>query len=385
VAIGRNIPGLARAVAAAVLVAGALPPAAEAEWSPQKAAQIDGLVQIFLTPRTGRVSPPALSLAIGVNGELLLAKGYGNARPGVAATERTIHRIGSLTKQFTAAAVLRAIEEGAVAPVTGERVTLDTPMGAIFQGVERWNAADEPPITVRSLLNMTSNLPNFTRRPPPDVDPWGAVAAPRLLAELKKLAPTGWPNSFEYSNTSYFLLAQALEVVSIAGRPSGTTYHEYLRSVVIDRAGLTSTGFVDEAAADDELAQPTYRRRPAFAEPEWLKGCGDMASSATDLFAWNRALVSGQLLNDESRTAMFADGGRVGPSIYYGMGWFVGHGDEWDEFSHSGSVPGYTSYNAILRRQGSQSWVSVTLLTNSDGIEGLELLADEILAVVRSN
>ena len=93
-------------------------------------------------------------------------------------------------------------------------------MAAIFNGVEKWTAADEPAITVRSLLNMTSNLPNFTRRPPPDVDPWGAVAAPHLLEALKKLSPTGWPNSFEYSNTSYFLLAHVLEAVSIAGRPS---------------------------------------------------------------------------------------------------------------------------------------------------------------------
>ena len=65
------------------------------------------------------------------------------------------------------------------------------------------------------------------------------------------------------------------------------------------------------------------------------------------------------------------------------MGWFVGRGKDWAEFSHSGSVPGFTSYNAILQRPNSNSWISVTLLTNSDGVEGLEGLADEIIRVVR--
>jgi CubicO group peptidase (beta-lactamase class C family) len=361
-----------------------LPPAvALADWLPAKTARVDRLVRTFLAPSAGRVSPPALSIAIGVDGRLALAKGYGDARPGGRANERTIYRIGSLTKQFTAAAVLRAIEQRAVTLVSGQPLTLDTQMAEIFEGVEKWTAPEEPPITIRSLLNMTSNLPNFTRRPPPDVDPWGAVAAPHLLEALKKLPPTGWPNSFEYSNTSYFLLAHVLEAVSIAGRPSPASYRAYVRDTIFAPAGLTSTGFAGEIASLDDVAEPTYRLRPVFAQPDWLKGCGDMTSSALDLFAWNRALMSGALIGADSLAQMFGEGGRVAPELYYGMGWFVGRNNDWVEFSHSGSVPGFTSYNAILRRPNSPSWISVTLLTNSDGIDDIEGLADEIIRVVR--
>jgi hypothetical protein len=82
---------------------------------------------------------------------------------------------------------------------------------------------------------------------------------------------------------------------------------------------------------------------------------------------------------------MFSDAARVDPLTYYGMGWFIGHEDGWDSYHHSGSVPGYTAYNAILRQTRSASWLSVTLLTNSDGVEGLDRLADDILYGLRTD
>ena len=121
-------------------------------------------------------------------------------------------------------------------------------MREIFEGVDRWTAPDEPPITVRSLLTMTSNLPNFTLRPPAGADPWGAVATPQLLAALKALPPHGWPNTFEYSNTGYFLLASALDAV-FAGEGRHTDFRGYVRAAIVSPLGLSQTGFVDDYAA----------------------------------------------------------------------------------------------------------------------------------------
>jgi CubicO group peptidase (beta-lactamase class C family) len=363
-------------VAAAALLL-LLPGAARADWPANTPARIDALVEKFIAPRTGAVRVPALSLAIGIDGKLVLAKGYGAARPDTPASERTVYHIGSLTKQFTAAAILRLIETGARAPISRQALTLDTSMREIFDGVETWTAADEPPISVRSLLTMTSNLPNFTARPPPAADPWGAVETPSLLAALKRLPPHGWPNTFEYSNTGYFLLASAIEhVLASDGKPG--VFRQFVRTSIIAPLGLERTGFVGEYAPGSEVAQAHYTRRPAFAQPHWLDGSGDMASNAIDLFAWNKALIDGRVLGAESTAAMFSDAARVDPHTYYGMGWFIGHDNGWDSFHHSGSVPGYTSYNAILREQRSGAWMSVTLLTNSDGVTELERLADEI-------
>jgi CubicO group peptidase (beta-lactamase class C family) len=356
------------------------------EWTQKKESRTDALVAHFLRPERldGAPPPPSLTLAIGLNGKLVFAKGYGAARPGSAATPLTVYHIGSLTKQLTAAALLHLIEQGARAPLTGAPLSLETPMRDIFEGVDSWVSEDEPPITVESLLSMTSNLPNFTRRPPPNVDPWGAVPAPRLLAELKKLSPHGWPNSFEYSNTSYFLLAQIMDAVGRPDQGGSSSYRSYVRDFVIEKAGMTHTGFVGDYAPGSDLAMPNYRRRPAFAKPAWLYGCGDMASNVVDLFAWNTALMTGRILNAESRALMLSDAARVGPVTYYGMGWFIAHDNDWDTYSHSGSVPGFTSYNAIFKRQGSGSWLSVTLLTNSDGIEDLDALAGDLFDVARA-
>ena len=360
------------------------PGAALAEWTAQKSARVDALVKQFLTQRPGAAAGPALSIAIGVDGRIVLAKGFGQARLDMPASERTVYHIGSLTKQFTAAAVLRLIETGARAPLSANRLALDTQMGEIFEGVERWTAPEEPPITVRTLLTMTSNLPNFTLRPPASADPWGAVATPHLLAALKALPPHGWPNTFEYSNTGYFLLASALEAV-LAGEGRRPSFRDYARAAIITPLGLSQTGFVDDYAAGSEVAQAHYRRRPAFAQPHWLDGCGDMASNVLDLFAWNKALIEGRALGAASTTAMFSDAARVDPLTYYGMGWFIGHEDGWDSYHHSGSVPGYTAYNAILKRPRGGGWLSVTMLTNSDGVEGLDRLADDILYEARTD
>jgi CubicO group peptidase (beta-lactamase class C family) len=357
-----------------------------AGWSVHKSARVEALVAHFLRPRRldATPPPPSLSLAIGVGGELVLAKGYGDAGAGRRATERTVYSIGSISKQFTAAAVLHLIEDGALAPLSGARLGLDTQMREIFSDVDAWTAADEPPITVRSLLNMTSNLPNFTRRPPANVDPWGAVAAPQLLSALKKLAPSGWPHSFEYSNTSYFLLAEIAERATDTRRTGGESFRDLVRGEILARAGMTATGFAGEEAAGVELARPEYRRRPAFAQPDWLKGSADMTSNALDLFAWNKALMERKVIGPESLHAMFGEGGRVGPMSYYGMGWFVDHEDGWDKYRHSGTVPGYTSLNAIFSPREAPTWISITLLTNADGIEGLDALAEDLFELARS-
>lgn len=367
-------------VAVLVLLA---PDIARAEGRLRQLADVEALVQRFLQPRHGYVPPRALSVAIGVDGELVLAKGYGEARPDVAATEATVYHIGSLTKQFTAVAMLKLIESGARAPLTRRLLHLDTPLGDIFEGTERWTAADQAPVSVRSLLTMTSNLPNFTRDPPSGADPWGAVEVPQLFAALKNEVPRGWPNTFEYSNTGYFLAGQIIEASLRAGEagPRAST-RAYVRDALLRPAGMKQTGFVGDYAEGSIVAEPQYRRRPAFAQPHWLDGCADMASSAVDLFAWDKALMEGLLISDASRNIMFSDAARVGPLTYYGMGWYVGHEDRWDRYYHSGSVPGFTSYNAIHAARGGSGWISVTLLTNSDGIDNLDQLADDIFSTI---
>jgi CubicO group peptidase (beta-lactamase class C family) len=231
---------------------------------------------------------------------------------------------------------------------------------------------------------MTSNLPNFTRLPPAETNPWGRIGAPELLSELKKLKPSGWPNTFEYSNTSYFLLAEAIEEAIVPGEAAPHAHRDVLRREIFTRAHLAETGFVGDYAAGAVVARPILRRPPVFDQPDWLKGSADVASSAADLYAWNAALMSGRVLSPELFASMVSDGARVTPEIYYGMGWFVEHRPGRDVLTHSGLVPGFTSYNLIaadMKSDGTRShtWTSVTLLVNTDVLDGLESLAEDLL------
>lgn len=370
---------LAAVVSMVVLGSTGAPSMAANPWSQSKSAEVEAIVARFLTSREAGHKPPALSAGVGINGELVVAKGWGEAQQGVAANGETLYQIGSLTKQFTAAGVLKMIERDAGAAMSAPPLTLDRPLRDLFDGVSSWETPGAPPITVRSLLTMTSNLPNFTSEPPPETDPWGAMPAKRLLGEVKKLAPTAWPNSFAYSNTSYFLLSEIIEMRAGPTIPGVSQYREFLRSELFVPAGMTRSGFASELST--EVATPHYRRQSRFGKPDWFKGSGDVVSSVKDLFAWDKALMEQGVVSPKVRNQMFAPSAPITPSLAYGMGFYVERAPGLEIYSHSGTVPGYTAFNAIVVEKGKPGWITVTILTNSDGIEDLQKLADALVVV----
>lgn len=339
---------------------------------------LDHYMGIFLREqgKRGRGGATAASVAIGMNGVRLLAKGYGEARPGEAAAADTRYPIASITKQFTAAAILSAIDERSIADRKGKPLELTTDIRDVFDGIDHWMRDGGKPIRLQNLLTMTSNLPNFTRMPPALVDPWGGVDPIRLLREMKTYRPQGWPNTFEYNNTGYFLIAQILD-------PGEPDYRGRLRALFA-RAGMPSTNFVGDIALGN-VATPNPRRKAAFTEAAWLEGSADLVSTVVDLLAWNTALMEGRVLSPRSREIMFSDWARVSPLIYYGMGWYIEHRKGYDLFTHTGSFPGYTSLNLIARSTISSDWQSVSMLANGEEVEDLDVLAEDILRLLRGS
>lgn len=357
--------------------------AAATAWSKHKSDKVESIVDRFFEFYTSQHGPLALSIGVSVAGKLVVSKGWGEARPGLAADGNTLYQIGSLTKQFTAAGILKLVDDERFA--ASERLTLDQPVSSIFGGPTQWQLAGAPPITVRSLLTMTSKLPNFTRDPPPETDPWGAMPADRLLNEIKKWSPTGWPNSFTYSNTSYFLLSEIIErQCAVPNNALGICggYQPFLRHSLFAPAGMSRTGFAGDIAYGP-VAEPHYQRhgRPAFGHPDWFKGSGDIVSSVRDIFSWDKALMEGDILSDRARQAMFTPWARITPSLAYGMGFYVERAPGMTIYSHSGAVPGYTAFNAIIVEDDAPGWISVTVLTNCDGITDLQRMADALAIV----
>lgn len=357
-------------------------PAAGSPLTGEKSERIVEHVAKFLETVASGSRGVGISLSITAAGELVMAKGFGEATQGQPATAETLYHIGSITKQFTAAALLAQLEKGAIVRRTGRPLALDTEIKEIFPGVDHWSADPQQPVTVRRLLNMNSNLPNFTRRPPPGTDPWGTIPASQLMERLKSLAQWGWPDSFEYSNTSYFLVSEIIEAVEIPGGRMPASERDAVRSLVLDQAGLSATGFTSDARPSLTLAAPNYKRKPAFTQGDWLKGSGDMVSNVIDLARWNTALMAGQVISEPSRALMFTDGARIGPTDWYGMGWFIAHEPQRTFYYHSGTVPGYTGFNAIVVPDKGPEWVSVSLLLNAENVSEIDQLARSIADIV---
>jgi CubicO group peptidase (beta-lactamase class C family) len=367
-------------------VALALPDAARAVGlGAYSTARLDAIIEHWLVSGNKRRSP-AMSVAVGINGELVFARGYGEARPGLPATACTVYHIGSLSKQFTAAAILLLIDRGVKAPRSQARMTLASTPEEFLDRVDKWQVEGAPPITLHGLLTMTSGLPDLIEHPPAQVDPWGRIASSHLLDELRKLPRSAKPKAFAYSNSSYFLLAEIIERVSAANASGPSGFTEFVAAEIISPVGLSGTGFIGKqdaygsmsAAVPSWRSTPAYRRRPAFVEADWFKGSADMASSAIDLFLWDKALMEDRVISSHSRHLMFSDAVRAGPSKGYGMGWFIEDLPGWDWFSHTGHVPGFTSSNTIARNRRDGTWISISLLTNADGLRELDTLSSVI-------
>ena len=302
----------------------AIPGAAQAEPAPSFAERADALVQPYA--RAGIFSGAVI---VARDGVVLFRRAYGaaNREWSVANTPDTRFRIASLTKQFTAAAILTLQEAG--------RLSLDDPAARHMPGLPPgWGA-----ITLRMLLDHTSGLPNVNALPdyPTAIartarTPMQVVA--RLFAE-DLLFPPG--RGQEYSNTGYILLAAIVE------RITGLGFADAVRTLVLRPAGLTATGDADpervlpQRASGYHRADGTWRNAPPVVAAA-VAGAGGLVSTLDDLVAWDRALLSGRVLAPASLATMVEDRG-----YGYGLGWYLGRAYGQRLWSHGGFLDGFAA------------------------------------------
>lgn len=269
------------------------------------------------------------------NGEILINEGYGPAdiESGRANTPATQLRIGSLTKQFTAAAILRLQELG--------RLNVDDPVSSYlpdYPGGEQ--------ITIHQLLTHSAGVPNYTRR----ADLAQAVQEPIVLEDL--LAEfSGQPldflpgQQFAYSDSGYVVLAAIIEAVS------GQSYAEFIQTQIFDTLDMSRSGYdflsddLDEPATGYQLT-PGGPQRAIDTESSWASGAGALYSTTQDLYRWDRALNNGQLLQETSLDSMFSPWADMGQGYSYGYGWEMGQMAGRPSQTHAGNIFGFGSFIA---------------------------------------
>lgn len=316
-------------------------PAGDAIIGFVRAAEATGFSGAVLAARGGKVVA-----AVGV--------GMADAKDKQPNTPATLFEIASLTKQFTAAAMLRLAQDG--------KVKLDEPIGTYLPGVPEDCAA----ITVRHLLSHTSGIPGSN-----------SEGRGHDLAAVLPLFLKGGPRHppgthWEYWNQGYSLAAE------IITRASGMPYTDYCKEKLFVPAGMTMSCFTgDEAKEGWRVAMGTSARGPPRSALEHpygeygfqYQGMGGAVCTVWDLWRWDRALRGDTVLDGASRAALFKPG--LGE---YGLGWFVRASASGRVVqSHSGGVRGFVC--EMRRYPGSDACVIV--LANSDGV-GLRRVVDGV-------
>ncbi len=283
---------------------------------------------------------PGAVLAIVRDGAMVFHKGYGlaNVEWGVAMPPDAVFPIASLTKQFTAVAILMLKERGLVA--------LDAQLETYLPDFPTRGRR----ITVRHLLNHTSGLGR-------DKLPESEREKARLHWALAKLieAIAAVPFEFEpgerhaYSNCGYVLLGAIIE------RVSGHKYRDFLKTEIFDPLGMTNTFYLfDEPIAPKRAAG--YQRgrngieNASYISPTYYHASGGLASTAGDLARWDAAMRAHRLIGAESFAEMLKptrlnDGSEYPYGFGYGTAEYRGH----RVYHHTGGINGFASHMLHLR------------------------------------
>jgi CubicO group peptidase (beta-lactamase class C family) len=258
--------------------------------------------------------------------------GYADASLGVACGPATRFQLASVSKQFTAAALLLQVEAG--------NVRLSDEVGAWIDGCpSAWDG-----ITVHHLLTHTSGIAHWPDFPSLDLCGW---TPPSEAIKTFQAAPLRFsPGSdWYYSSPGYVLLAH------IVSRASGRPYRSYLREAIFSPLGLRDTFAGMPDGEVDRLAVPyaSGKVTPSFELDSLGMGAGDAWSTTHDMLRWDRALASGAFLSARSRELTFtahASVGDVRSFEAYGYGWQLGPVGGRMARCHSGGNAGFSTFNA---------------------------------------
>jgi CubicO group peptidase (beta-lactamase class C family) len=302
------------------------------------------------TLRDGLV--PSVSIAVARGQNFVLEKTYGRAdiENDVPAGNDTIYRIASITKQFTAAAIMRLVEQG--------RVDLDAEVIKYLPEFRAHGAR----ITIRQLLNHTSGIQNITDLPALEpkmrLDLTDAQTLAIFQDEPRNFEPG---TNFLYNNSGFYILAMVIE------RISGQSIAEYMQRSMFEPLGLRSTSVCDERRvvprrAHGYIVQKGQLWNPPYISHDLPKGGGNMCSTAHDLVLWAQALAGGKVVSPESYKVMTTPGRLAdGRPIGYGLGLFLSEFAGQEEVSHGGD---FWSFTAFLAWYPADS-VAIAVLQNS--------------------
>jgi D-alanyl-D-alanine carboxypeptidase len=289
-------------------------------------------VDEFVQAQLQKQHVPGLALGVVQNGKFVKEKGYGLAdvERNVPVTTGTVFEIGSVTKQFTATAIMMLVDQG--------KIGLDDKISRYREGLPAaWQA-----VTIRQLLSHTSGIPDYEA-----IMGYGSYRNVMTANQVIALA-AGKPMDFapgtrwNYSNTGYFLLTLALE--KITNQP----YIQFVQAHILRPLGMTHTrsseprDIITGRAAGYAFEEGRLENRDPI-QPTATGGAAMLVSTLGDMAKWGAELLAPTLLREKDYALLWGDTPLADGTLSgYGFGWFVSPRHGHRALEHSGGTAGFT-------------------------------------------
>jgi CubicO group peptidase (beta-lactamase class C family) len=337
----------------------AIPVLAQPSWEQKALADVAEALK-----KTGA---PSVSVVIIEDGKIAFSKAFGKAdlASNRVAELGTRYAVGSISKQFTVAALLLLQEEG--------KLSLDDKVARFFPDLTQANQ-----VTVRQLLSHTAGYEDFA---PQDylIPEWTHPTTSAEILQKWARKPLNFDpgTRWQYSNTGYVLAG------SIVEKASGKPLVEFLREKFLNPLGMGSAGDCNDRGAADATAYTRFALgppRPVGREAKgWYEGAGELCMTAPDLGKWDLAFLQHKILSPSSYEE-FTREVRLqnGDSTHYALGLSVRDFRGMPMLSHGGEVSGFLALDEMFPTRNG----AIIVLSNEDGISFAGPLADQLVQLV---
>ena len=356
---------LCRAILLLCLSAAVLAAQNQAKLGPEASAKVDEIAGKVLAA-TG---VPSASVAMVRDGAVVYVQAYGDARldPKKAAAPSMRYSIGSISKQFTAAAVLMLQEEG--------KLSLNDRVSKWLPELTRANE-----ISIRQILSMTSGYQDYW--------PQDYVMPMMLKPATTQQILNGWAKipldfdpgtKWQYSNTNYVIAGMIVE------KASGKSLYEFVQERILTPLKMTSATNTDVKQLPPTDPAGYFRNAlgPLRLSPKegagWMYAAGELAMTAEDLAKWDISVIKQSVLKPASYRQMETEvvlSNGVGTRYGLGVQVFSQNGHRWLE--HGGEVSGFTAENIVLPDDG----IAVAVLTNQDAVDAASQMGREVVSLL---
>ena len=312
---------------------------------------------------------PSASIAIVQDGAIsyLQAYGDGSIAPHKAAMPSMRYSVGSISKQFTAAAILLLAEDG--------KLSVDDPVSRFVPNLTRGNE-----VTIRELLSHTSGYQDYWPQDyvmPSMLQP---VTAEKILDQWARKPLDFDPGTdWQYSNTNFVIAGLIVE------KASGKPFLQFLSDRIFSPLGMKSVINIDQEhlTETDATGYLRYAIGPLRPSPKegkgWLFAAGELAMPAEDLAKWDISMINQSLLKPASYAAMERETVlKNGLGTHYGLGVGVRRELANRAIEHGGEVSGFTAQNLVFPDKK----IAVVVLTNEDAVSASGDLATKIATLL---